>query len=269
MKYHLPSDETFGQRCFRVGALGALALLVFGLCFSSCHKLCGQSVLIPAYDASTGELALRLCPPAKLKALTLIINPNSGPGDSLDTSYSRLIRGCNAKGVRALRYVGLMAFPGDGLNSPSSKEHVKTPQELNKERALYEKFYAGTLKFDGWFFDDVRAGMDESYLCIAAWPGRKVMNPGGVWVPPPVLADCIVVVSEQAGTWPRTLTAWEWSHRQQCAVMGLCISSQSLPAFMKSTAGMAYCYASPLDDKWKQGQSAYSSLTPHFGRLFR
>ena len=238
-------------------------LLIATLFFWFAYLCLAQSVLIPAYDAPVGERALAQCPKGKERQLTLICNPNSGPGASADPAFHRLINGCNAKGVRVLFYIDLVAYPGDGLYPPSAKEHVKTCNELLNERTAYSRFYGDT-KWDGWFFDDTRNGMDV-INCLASWPLDKVFNPGTSWTPP---KDCKAIVSEQAGAWPRKLTAWESANLSSIGVMGLKISAGSLPAFNTSTRGMAYRYASPLDDKWQNGQSAYSTLTPYFLQLF-
>lgn len=243
--------------------LRCVSLLVL---LAYCAAVPAQNVLLPAYSASTGEKALQLVAKGSERNLCLVINPNSGPGSTRDGAFAALLTKCNARGVRVLFYIDLVAIPGDGLTPPSAKEHVKAPNELVTERMLYSRHY-GSLKWDGWFFDDVRKGMNESFLCIANWPGMKVLNAGTKFEPPTSLASCTVVISEQANAWPRALTAWEQSHKSQCAVMGLKITADSLPAFMTSTRGMAFRYASPLDDQWRNGQSAYTSLTPYFAKL--
>lgn len=244
-------------------AWAALFAVIIAISAPSAH---GQDVILPVYNVNVGEQALRL-PPAG-KKIWFIVNPNSGPGSSRDAAFNRFITGANAAKQRVLFYIDLVAFPGDGLTPPSAKEHVKTPQELVNERTLYSKWY-GSLQFDGWFFDDVRAGMNESFLCISSWPGEKVMNPGCAWAPPASLSKAKVVISEQAKAWPRKPTAWEIANKNRCIVMGLLISQASLPAFTESTRGMAMRYASPLDDNWKNGQSAYSTLTPYLPTLLK
>ena len=246
-----------------VGALVAFLVLIFGAMVAS-----AQNVILPVYDAPLGEKALLLCPKGRERELTFIVNPNSGPGSSRDTAMHRLISGANARRVHVLYYIDLMALPGDGLTPPTSKPHVKTPAELVNERRLYSRWY-GSLQWDGWFFDDVRPTMNESFLCIANWPGTKVLNPGCSWQPPGPLRSAVVVISEQAKAWPRTLSTNEEAHRAEIAVMGLSIRAAELPRFLTTTKGMAYRYASDLDDRWQNGKSAYSSLTPYFGRLFK
>lgn len=227
-------------------------------------------VLLPVYDAAVGQNALFRVQDNKAQCarLCLIVNPNSGPGSAVDAGMRRVIVRANALRVRVLFYIDAKAFPGDGLTPPSAREHVKTPVELVEERHRYSVFY-GALKWDGWFIDDFAASMKDVALTVSNWPGTKVLNPGTAMVPPTGVRGAIVVISEQAKAWPRALTAWEVAHRSQCAVMGLAVRPEKLQLFIDTTAGMAFRYASPLDDDWKHSHSAYSVLTPYLGGLFK
>lgn len=238
------------------------AVIIAPLCRGS-----ETGVLLPVYDAPVGARALAQCPKGKEGRLWLVVNPNSGPGSERDAQMAAVVSLANARRCHVLFYIDALAIPGDGLVPASAQERVKKPAELVDERAAYSKFY-GSLKWDGWFVDDFAASMRDVALCVSNWPGTKVLNPGCAMVPARESAGAIVVISEQAKAWPRALTPWEKAHKNQCAVMGLKISADSLPAFLGSTRGMALRYASPLDDQWRNGQSAYSTLTPYFGRLF-
>lgn len=242
-------------------------LLILSLVAMAYVAAKAQDVILPVYDAAVGEQALKqiaLVPNGR--KTTFIVNPNSGPGAFRDAEFFRFISGANAAKQNVIFYIDVVAWPGDGLVPKGGKKRLKTPQELLKERQLYSKWY-GELKFDGWFFDDVSSDAKDALLAISNWPGIKVLNPGCAWMPPATLSDALVVISEQKGAWPRPLTAWEKNNKSKCIVMGLEIANSALPVFMQTTAGMAMRYASPLDDEWKQGKSAYTQLTPHYNQL--
>lgn len=262
----LPGNECPLARLLFFRLSWALFVLAVTLGIVAAAK--AQNVLLPVYDASIGIKALSLCPKGREQSLWLIVNPNSGPGNKRDTGMENVISLANTRGCKVLLYIDAKAIPGDGLTPPSAREHVKTTNELMAERTAYSRFYRPPLKSDGWFVDDFAPTMKETVLCISRWLGVKMLNPGCAMAPVMGMPGAIVVISEQANAWPRALTAWEQSHKSQCAVMGLKITADSLPAFMASTRGIAFRYASPLDDDWRNGKSAYSTLTPHFRRLF-
>lgn len=244
----------------------AVAFVLACLCLRSMAR--GQDVLLPVYEASVGQAALTKAEAlGKAQRLWLIINPNSGPGTKPDAAYTALLKRAQKLKARTLAYVDLMAWPGDGLVPKSAAAFPKTSAMLTAERLSYARFYPGLLR--GWFLDDVAPSMQDSLQLVSTWEGAIVLNPGCSMIPPAPLRAAMVVISEQAEAWPRELTPWERSHRQLCAVMGLSISSARLPAFMESTAGMALRYASPLDDQWRKGASAYTTLTPYLETLLK
>jgi hypothetical protein len=222
-------------------------------------------VLCPCYNTVVGTQAINQCPAGQLSRLVLILNPNSGPGAQEDKEVTALLQLAESKGVRVLFYIDLVAIPGDGLIPKSAKERNKTPDELLEERGRYSKFYAKR-KWWGWFFDDVRPGNQDGFLCIQNWPGALFLNAGTAFTPPDALSKAVVVISEQAKAWPRDLTKWESTHRSQCAVIGLMTSD--VPKFLKTTALLGYRMSYPSDDKWKAKQSAYGRLSPQFKDQF-
>lgn len=249
---------------FTEAAFAVAGVIVF-LCLSKAAR--GQDVLLPVYQPNVGTQALAKAG-AKASRLWLIVNPNSGPGVKRDAAYAVVIRQANAAKAKVLGYIDLMALPGDGMYPASMKARAKTSAEIVAEKIAYGRLYAG-LMFDGWFIDDVNHQTKDSLNTLSSWEGRLVLNPGCAFDLPPSLRRAVVVIAEQAGAWPRALTAWEQSHRSACAVMGLQVSQGSLPVFMSSTAGMALRYASPLNDEWRNGRSVYTSLTPYLEGLLR
>lgn len=221
-----------------------------------------QTTLLPVYDASVGKAALAQVPPGA--KLALIVNPNSGPGDTRDAGMFEVVKRANAKRVQVFFYVDLVANPGDGLIPSGAKKRPKTTAELRAERVAYSKNFKG-LQWDGWFADDVNGTTNTGVAELKTWPLVKIYNPGCRVNDGP--ADGFIVISETAGAWPRELTPWERGHLAQCVVMGLGIAD--LSAFKTSAAGVGYWYASPLADRWKKGQSAYTQLTPYFNSLLK
>ncbi len=236
-----------------------------------------QDVLVPCYDVKVATQALKLCPQGREPKLWLILNVNSGPGIVRDSAYYSAAETARKRKVKTVFYIDLKC---GGDYSPviarngstwklltSATVRNKSVTELRTERDAWRVLYNAP---DAWFLDDVPATLSPDLVAeLATWNPKLILNPGCAWVPPAQLSTAAVVVSEQAGAWPRTLTPWEAKNRSRCAVIGLSIPSQSLPAFTKSVAGMGYSYASPLDDKWRNGQSAYTSLSSdHYPKLF-
>ena len=259
-RYTLPDDESPLTRLFFRLAWG---LFILAVIFGIAAKVCAQDVLVPCYEPKVGmqaiEKALVL---GRTKRLCLILNPNSGPGVKVDAAYAALLKRALGCGAQTLGYIDLIAWPGDGLTPKNVKAAPKTSAQLTSEHLAYQRFYPG---LSGWFVDDVAPSLKQSLQLVAAWEGRCVLNPGCAFDLPFPWPGVVVVISEQAKAWPRSLTSWEHETRKQCAVMGLKISHGSLPAFMASTAGMAMRYASPLSD----AQGAYDTLTPYFTQLLR
>lgn len=235
-----------------------------------------QDVLVPCYDVKVATQALKLCPQGKESKLWLIMNVNSGPGDARDSAYYKAAETARKSKAKVVFYIDLK---GGGKYSPvvtkngstwklitSATVRNKSVTELRTERDAWRVLYEAP---DAWFLDDVSSTLAPDIVAeLAAWNAKLILNPGCAWVPPAQLNAAIVVISEQAGAWPRTLTTWENKNLNRCAVIGLSITSRSLLAFTKSVAGMGYAYASPLDDQWRNGQSAYFSLSDHFPKLF-
>jgi len=242
-----------------------MACILIAAILCSIAKCNGQYVLCPAYSAQAGKDAVSQCPLSQLRNLWVIVNPNSGPGASVDSGYRGLIKLCNDKKVKVVYYIDTVAEPGDGLYSKTIKKHDKTPSELMDERGKYSKIY-GDLQWDGWFFDMINPSQKEIFSCISNWPGIKFLNPGSKFNPPAGLESAIVVISEQAGAWPRPLTDWESKHKSQCAVIGLKIND--LKDFLRTTSGLGFRCAYPGNDNWTKGQSVYNVLTPYFTSLF-
>lgn len=235
-----------------------------------------QDVLVPCYEAKVATQALNQCPPSRNSNLWLILNANSGPGITRDAAYYRAAEAARKRKSKVVFYIDLK---GGGNYSPvvtrhgdswkiltSSTVRNKSVTELRTERDAWRVFYEAP---DAWFLDDVPSTLAPDIVAeLAAWNAKLILNPGTAWVPPAQLGTATVVISEQAGAWPRALTSWESKNRRRCAVIGLSVPSQSLPAFTKSVAGMGYSYASPLVDQWRAGRSAYTSLSDHFPKLF-
>lgn len=235
-----------------------------------------QDVLVPCYDVKVATQALKLCPQGKEPKLWLIMNVNSGPGIARDAAYYNAAESARKRKAKVVFYIDLK---GGGDYSPvvtkngatwklitSATVRNKSVTELRTERDAWRVLFNTP---DAWFLDDVPPALTSDIVAeLASWNASLILNPGCAWAPPPQLSSAAVVISEQTGAWPRPLKPWESKNRSRCAVIGLSINSQSLPAFTKSTAGMAFRYASQLDDKWRNGQSAYSSLSDHFPKLF-
>jgi len=251
-----------------------IAAILVVLCMARAAR--AQDVLLPCYEPVVGQLALAQVPKGKESRLWLLLNVNSGPSVKRDKAYGALVSSARQRGVKLAFYIELM---GGGDYSPvivkngdawklitSPVARLKSALELKTERDAWRVMYEAP---GAWFIDDVPGKLSPELINeLSGWGPRLILNPGCSWSPPPLLVSAVVVISEQAKAWPRTLSSWEAAHRDQCAVMGLSLNSQSLPAFMASTRGMAFRYASPLDDQWRAGKSAYTTLPSYFTQLF-
>ena len=252
-----------------------IATVLVMLCLTRIAR--AQEVLLPCYEPVVGQLALTQVPKGKESKLWLILNVNSGPGIKRDAAYGSLAASARQRGVRLAYYIDLK---GGGDYSPvilkngdawklitSPVVRMKSALELRTERDCWRVLYEAP---SAWFIDDVPGKLSPELINeLSGWKPKLILNPGCAWsLPPSFVLSAVVVISEQAKAWPRTLSSWEAGHRDQCAVMGLSVNSQALPAFMASTRGMAFRYASPLDDQWSAGKSAYTTLPSYFTQLF-
>jgi hypothetical protein len=275
MKSELESLERRIRFCGH-GAMVCVIIAAILVCLCLARAARAQEVLLPCYEPVVGQLALAQVPKGKESKLWLLLNVNSGPGIKRDAVYGSLAKAARARGVKLAYYIDLK---GGGDYSPvivkngdawklitSPVVRLKSALELKTERDAWRVMYDAP---QAWFIDDVPAKLSPDLINeLCGWGPKLILNPGCQWTPPPLLVSAVVVISEQAKEWPRTLSGWEASHRSQCAVMGLSVNSQALPAFMASTRGLAFRYASPLDDQWCNGKSAYNTLPTYFTQLF-
>jgi len=265
-RYILPDDESPLVRLFFRLSWGLFILAV--IC-GIAAKVCAQDVLVPCYEAAVGEAALKQTTDAS--RLVLIVNVNSGPHEKLDKAYDALITKARARKAKLAFYIDLIAGPDySPVVTPQwkitvpAKVRLKTAYELKLERTLWSAFYGSP---QWWFIDDVRDDRQSRVVVesLSSWAQPCILNPGTSYVPPATLPSAVVVIHESEGGWPRALTGWEGRSLRRCAAICLQFPAASLPAFTKSTAGMAMRYASPLSD----AQGAYDTLTPYFTRLLR
>jgi hypothetical protein len=281
-----PPKATWGQGVFWL-LCGALW---FGLILGACSQVRGQDVLAPCYTPAAARATMKATPRGQEAHVMLVLNVNSGPGWTSkgqalkrDPEHAKLVREIEGRGFPWAAYIDCV---GGGVYSPfihvrdgayvvvtDKPVRVKTAQELRNERDAW-MIYGPS---DAYLFDDVRPGMSHLWAEVASWQGspargdtrmhRVILNPGTSFEPPGILPGSVVVISEQAKAWPRKLTAWERSNPQRCAVIGLSISGAGVSVFVRSTAGLAYRWASPLNDAWTKGQTAYHTSTPYLEAL--
>lgn len=267
------------ERRLRLCNAGAGVCLLFAivlvvLCLVRTAR--AQDVLLPCYEPVVGQLALAQMPKGKEARLWLLLNVDSGPGIKRSKAYADLTTAARQRGVRLAFYIDAK---GGGDYSPvivkngdawkritSPVVRLKSALELKTERDAWRVLYEAP---QAWFIDDVPGTLSPELINeLSGWKPKLIMNPGCAWTPPPLLSAAVVVISEQAQGWPRSLTSWEAGHRNLCAVIGLSVARDTLPGFMVSTRGMALRYASPLDDQWRNGRSAYNTLPDYFTQLF-
>lgn len=261
-RYTLPDDEDPLTRLLFRLAWGAFILAV--IC-GIVAKVSAQDVLVPCYEPSVGVQALAQVKDAS--RLVLIINVNSGPHDKLDKRYEALVTSARKRKAKLAFYIDVMA--GKEFSpvvttawkiTVPTKVRLKTAYELKLERTLWSAFYGSP---QWWFIDDVRPEAKAVIESLSSWAQPVILNPGTSYVPPATLPGAVVVIHESEGGWPRILSGWETTSRGRCAVICLQLSADSLPAFTRSTAGMAMRFASP----WTDAQGAYNKLTPYLAKL--
>lgn len=255
-----------------------LALIIFAALATMAR---GADVLAPCYDAKALKGMVAMVSSTQASRVLIIANIDSGPGAAFDREQKDLIDTLRKRGCKIVYYMDarsggdfspLIRYDSRGNFTrilPVNAE-IKTGKDLEIERQAWLRYGAP----DGWMLDDASPkGMDSLYMTLSTWGKRIVLNPGRAMTPPKCLlvapAGVVVIISETAREWPRALTPWEAANRGKCAVIGLKITQGSLPAFMASTAGLGWRWASPLDDAWREGKSAYTAVTPYLKELLK
>lgn len=261
-RYTLPDDDDPLTRIFFRLFWGlAIVAVILGIA----SKLVAQDVMVPCYEPSVGVQALAQVKDAA--RLVLIMNVNSGPHDKLDKAYGKLITQARQRKAKLAFYIDVMAgsefspvVTKDWKITVPAKPRLKTAYELKLERTMWSAFYGSP---QWWFIDDVRPEARGVIESLSSWAQPVILNPGTSYVPPATLPGAVVVIHEFEEGWPRALTKWEGRSLSRCAVISLQLSAGSLPAFTRSTAGMAMRYATP----WSDAQGAYNKLTPYLLKL--
>lgn len=229
-------------------------------------KLChGQQLLLPSYSPQVGMKGLDA--PASVP-LAVLVNPDSGPGLQRDSAYAAVIKKATGQKRIVLYYLDLRAYPGDGIrldggawrkSTAKDSERWKTPEEITGEGGFYVAFYGAPA---GWFCDDLSDRTPDAVLAaVDQLAGIRVGNPGCAMKRPPQFAS---LITHEAGGFLKSDT----KGRDQGA-MALKLPSASLEAACKKATGLAWFWASPLDDKWRDGQTAYTSLPDYWPQMQR
>lgn len=209
------------------------------------------TLLVPAYSGSMAKKAYATHGKAKL---CLILNPNSGPGKTVDAEYASIFKSHNTCSIVA--YVDLKLFPGDGIFS-TTKTRWKTLEELSTERELYRKLYSHT---QGWFFDDGINVPPNIISHIKSWGGERIRNPGSV---DKILPEFTTIVYED-NNW---LKAPNPKSPSTCGAIALNVDRSNLNAALSKASRLKYFFVTDLDDKWQQGSSAYNKLPAYWSSL--
>ncbi|WP_299227367.1 spherulation-specific family 4 protein [Sulfurihydrogenibium sp.] len=131
------------------------------------------SYIIPLYFYPVGQYQSewdKLYNLSTSKIVYVIINPNNGPGNSVDANYVDAINKLKAKGFYVIRYV----YTSYGKRSLSS-----VTNDINKWLSLY-----GANKIDGFFIDEVSNNIKKYsyYNSIYTYVNSKgklvILNPG-------------------------------------------------------------------------------------------
>ncbi len=203
-------------RIHAAAVLAAVALFAGGSHWAFAAPL---ELLVPAYfypEAKGLTYWANLTAAASKAPVTAIVNPNSGPGTSVDPNYTAVVNNARAAGVKTIGYVPT-SYGARPLND------VVT--DINR----YLSFYA----IDGIFIDEMAddgsAASVNYYLAIYQYikglnPGfRVIMNPGTtapeLYVGLP-LADALVTFESgprpyrrlQTPTWVRNYANDRFAH---------------------------------------------------------
>jgi hypothetical protein len=144
----------------------------------------GQQIAVPAYFGPSSpdwNKLLSNVPPANL----IVINPNNGPGASLDTGYVSKITAAHARHGRVLGYV----YTKYANTQPDSLHGGALDRTISAVEADIDRYYSFYSNLDGIFLDEVTGGSDcthaQSYYqpihdhIVSAHPDATVVvNPG-------------------------------------------------------------------------------------------
>jgi len=116
------------------------AVMAFVLCPLVAHSAIAREAVVPAYfypsPNSTAWASLNVL--AKKMPTTAIVNPNSGPGTTLDQNYVTAIAKLHASGGKVIAYVS---------SSYGNRRLSDVTKDINTYLALY--------KVDGFFIDEM------------------------------------------------------------------------------------------------------------------
>lgn len=233
-----------------------LTLILILLAFFWPPQAHAQRLLVPGYDAGMARLAVETAREHGV-GITLIFNPDSGPGQEPAKAYVKLAKHCRKHGVPMLAYVDLVDWSG-------AKARVRTAAELSAEVKRYREFY-GTMS--GWFCDDLWPSMVGTPMLAepTTWRGELVGNPGCSLPKWPAGFDCIITHEGPMFCQQAKLG------RGELGALALELPDRELEsAWAKArTAGLRYFYATELPDNWQKGQTAYNRLPGYWQRLLQ
>lgn len=178
----------------------------------------------------------------------VILNPNSGPGETRDENYAKLYAKLVAARIPTLGYL--------------STDYAKRPfWQVANERATYESLYG---PLHGFFFDEMHAKADRlpyySHLCRRGV--LNVVNPGAFPDPAYGRLDAIMMnyetdvqtyMARQPEPWMKTVQTWH------------CVYGVAGSAAMKAVVGTARGRGASY--LWVGTDNNYNSLPPYFEEM--
>ncbi len=232
---------------FRVAAF----VLAFVLAGTVTVGMAAPTLLVPAYQAEVGIRAIETRGSAPI---TLIFNPDDGPGQAPLADYQRLYRRAAAAGVPLLAYVDLVDFSA----RPAKQKSVAV---LEWERRQYKALYGS---FAGWFFDDLWPTAHAAVLQeVVSWKGQIVGNPGTALVPWPSGFDSLIWYEGPLAQLPKPLPR----QQRNLGFIFLQVEPGAVAAAWRRSASCRYLYLAAVPDNWRSGVTAYDKLPPYWAQL--
>lgn len=125
-------------------------------------------LLVPAYQYPTlGNLWSGLTAAARKVPVTLILNPNTGPGNARDDVYVAALDQFIAAGGQVLAYVN--------TSSPNGVNGERNAGEVLNDITRYQEFYPG--RFSGIFFDLIATDLAHLAYHRAIYDAVKAIDP--------------------------------------------------------------------------------------------
>ncbi|PRC92325.1 spherulation-specific family 4 protein [Solimicrobium silvestre] len=216
----------------------------------------GASILVPLYEDPSDTKTWNAIISAKAANPTVpivaIINPNNGPGNSLDPTYAAAVAQLKAAGIIVYGYIATNSG-GQSLTS------------MEAQMSQYVQWYGTT----GMFFDEMAysSGFESYYSALTQYAKSLGMlttigNPGSDTLPSYIGTVSTIVIFEQAGYPTTSFLSGGW--HATYAPSNFAYISYGVPTFSAATelANAPYVQYQYISDQ--TGANPYNALPSYF-----